>query len=197
MRRKENRNEIFQDCAHGNRGAALAVLLLVPKSAHALVATLVQVVNITANPVPNLATERNARIPYQSGQGFVQSTTGDAVRTINVHRSAVRLPVSGSKRLCQPDFGHWVYRCIWCAERGRQLLRGTSSPRFRQPRHFPRFELSDYGVFQCRRLASDGDRWRLHWRGRPRRHSNGISGGLRHNGLSPDPEITSRRQAAP
>jgi len=50
----------------GIGGVALAVLLLTPKTAHALVAALVQVTNTTANPVPNLDTERNARIPYQS-----------------------------------------------------------------------------------------------------------------------------------
>ena len=44
---------------------ALLMALVVPK-ARAVVATLVQVVNTTSNPVPNLDTERNARIPYQS-----------------------------------------------------------------------------------------------------------------------------------
>ena len=37
----------------GIAGVALAVLLLVPKAAHAVVATLVQVANTTSNPVPN------------------------------------------------------------------------------------------------------------------------------------------------
>jgi hypothetical protein len=45
--------------------AAMFVALVAPKAVHAVVATLVQVVNTTANPVPNLDTERNARIPYQ------------------------------------------------------------------------------------------------------------------------------------
>src|SRR5579862_9604794 len=66
----------------GIGGVAVAALLLTPKTAHALVAALVQVTNTTANPVPNLDTERNARIPYQSAYVFSQSTTGDAVRTI-------------------------------------------------------------------------------------------------------------------
>jgi hypothetical protein len=52
-----------------------AVMLLVPKAAHAVVAALVQVVNTTANPVPNLDTERNARIPYQSNV-FVTTKAG-------------------------------------------------------------------------------------------------------------------------
>jgi hypothetical protein len=60
----------------GIGGVALAGLLLVPKAAHALVATLVQVVNTTANPVPNLDTERNARIPYQSSQSFSAFSAG-------------------------------------------------------------------------------------------------------------------------
>jgi len=46
----------------GIGGAALAVLLLAPKTAHAVVATLVQVVNTTANPVPNLDTDRKDRM---------------------------------------------------------------------------------------------------------------------------------------
>jgi len=50
----------------GIGGLALAGLLLIRKAAHAVVATLVEVVNTTANPVPNLDTERNARIPYES-----------------------------------------------------------------------------------------------------------------------------------
>ncbi len=37
----------------GMGGIALVVLLLVPKAAHAVVATLVQVANTTSNPVPN------------------------------------------------------------------------------------------------------------------------------------------------
>jgi hypothetical protein len=46
---------------------ALGVLILAaPRAAHAIAATLVQVTNTAANPVPNLDTERNARIPYQS-----------------------------------------------------------------------------------------------------------------------------------
>jgi hypothetical protein len=47
-------------------GGVALLLLLVPKTAHAVVATLVQVVNTTSNPVPNLDTERIARRPYQS-----------------------------------------------------------------------------------------------------------------------------------
>jgi hypothetical protein len=46
----------------------MLLTLLLPKVAHAVVATLVQVVNTTANPVPNLDTERIARIPYESTQ---------------------------------------------------------------------------------------------------------------------------------
>jgi hypothetical protein len=51
-------------------GIALAIILtlLAPKAAHAVAATLVQVVNTSANPVPNLDTERNARVPYESSQ---------------------------------------------------------------------------------------------------------------------------------
>lgn len=41
-------------------------ILAAPRAAHAISATLVQVTNTAANPVPNLDTERNARIPYQS-----------------------------------------------------------------------------------------------------------------------------------
>ena len=52
--------------------AALLLTMLAPKAAHAVVATLVQVANTSANPVPNLDTERAARIPYQS---FVTVTT--------------------------------------------------------------------------------------------------------------------------
>jgi hypothetical protein len=59
----------------GVGGVALAGLLLLPKAAHAIVATLVEVANTTANPVPNLDTERNARIPYQSTQVFTQTST--------------------------------------------------------------------------------------------------------------------------
>lgn len=45
----------------------MALLTIVtPKAAHAVVATMVQVVNTSANPVPNSDTERMARIPYQS-----------------------------------------------------------------------------------------------------------------------------------
>ncbi len=66
----------FRITLMGIGGFALAGLLLVPKAAHALVATLVQVVNTTANPVPNLDTERNARIPYQSSQFVSASSAG-------------------------------------------------------------------------------------------------------------------------
>jgi len=48
--------------------AAGALILAVPRAAHAIFATLVQVVNTTANPVPNLDAERIARIPYESTQ---------------------------------------------------------------------------------------------------------------------------------
>ncbi len=49
-------------------GIAIVALLTIvtPKAAHAVVATMVQVVNTSANPVPNSDTERMARIPYQS-----------------------------------------------------------------------------------------------------------------------------------
>jgi len=47
---------------------AAALVLAAPRAAHAIAATLVQVVNTTANPVPNLDAERIARIPYESTQ---------------------------------------------------------------------------------------------------------------------------------
>jgi hypothetical protein len=46
--------------------AGLILTLALPKAAHAIVATAVNVVNTTANPVPNLDTEKLARIPYES-----------------------------------------------------------------------------------------------------------------------------------
>jgi len=46
--------------------AALLMLMAAPRPLHGIVATMVQVVNTSANPVPNLDTERVARIPYQS-----------------------------------------------------------------------------------------------------------------------------------
>jgi hypothetical protein len=46
--------------------AAGALVLAVPRAAHAVAATLVQVV--TASPVPNLDVERIARVPYESTQ---------------------------------------------------------------------------------------------------------------------------------
>jgi hypothetical protein len=46
---------------------AVAVLTIAtPRAAHGVAAALVQVVNTTANPVPNLDAEKHARIPYQS-----------------------------------------------------------------------------------------------------------------------------------
>ena len=48
--------------------AAGVLILAAPRAAHAIAATLVQVVNTTANPVPNLDAERIARIPYESTQ---------------------------------------------------------------------------------------------------------------------------------
>ena len=48
--------------------AVLAVILaslLAPKAAHALVATLVQVTNTSANPVPTVATDNPALQPFQ------------------------------------------------------------------------------------------------------------------------------------
>jgi hypothetical protein len=69
------RNESEEEMKFANRkffglgglaAAALLVGMMAPKAAHAIVATAVQVVNTAANPVPNLDTERNARIPYES-----------------------------------------------------------------------------------------------------------------------------------
>jgi hypothetical protein len=48
--------------------AGLILVALVPKTAHAVAATAVQVVNSPSSPVPNLDVERNAHIPYQSTQ---------------------------------------------------------------------------------------------------------------------------------
>ncbi len=56
--------------------AAAVVLILIPKAAHAVVAALVQVTNTTANPVPALDTERNARVPYQSFQNVSCTAIG-------------------------------------------------------------------------------------------------------------------------
>jgi hypothetical protein len=56
--------------------AGLALTLLAPKAVHAIVATAVEVVNPTSNPVPNLDVERNARIPYESGILTTTCTTG-------------------------------------------------------------------------------------------------------------------------
>lgn len=46
--------------------AAALVSVLAPKAAHALVATLVQVVSSTSNPVVTLSADTATRIPYQS-----------------------------------------------------------------------------------------------------------------------------------
>src|SRR5271166_3899951 len=77
----------------GIGGVALAVLLLTPKTAHALVAALVQVTNTTANPVPNqprFVTRLWIRNPiYRS------------------HTGADRLPVGGPKCLRNPISDHW------------------------------------------------------------------------------------------
>ena len=57
----------------------LVVMLAVPKSAHALVAALVQVTNTTANPAVTLDADKAMRIPYESAsqaEGFA-GTCGD------------------------------------------------------------------------------------------------------------------------
>src|SRR5258706_8139287 len=46
--------------------AAMVIVLLAPKAAHAVVATLVQVVNTTANPVPASTVDEPGRVPYVS-----------------------------------------------------------------------------------------------------------------------------------
>lgn len=48
--------------------AAGVLILAAPRAAQAIAATLVQVTNTVANPVPNLDAERIARIPYESSQ---------------------------------------------------------------------------------------------------------------------------------
>src|SRR5215469_8628130 len=50
----------------GAVGIAALIALVTPKTAHALVATMVQVVNTATNPVQTVDTEKLARIPYQS-----------------------------------------------------------------------------------------------------------------------------------
>ena len=55
--------------------AGLVLSLLAPKAAHAIAATMVLVENTAASPVPNLDTERNARVPYESaGSEFCEGT---------------------------------------------------------------------------------------------------------------------------
>ena len=60
----------------GLAAVVLVLLLITPRAVRGVVATLVQVVNTTANPVPNLDTERNARIPYQSSPSFSAFSAG-------------------------------------------------------------------------------------------------------------------------
>jgi hypothetical protein len=50
---------------------AVIALLVAPKTAHALVATLVQVANTSANPVPTQDTENPARSPFQKELDFL------------------------------------------------------------------------------------------------------------------------------
>jgi hypothetical protein len=52
------------------------VSVLAPKATHALVATLVQVANTTANPVNSVDADRATRIPYQSSSSFGGTATG-------------------------------------------------------------------------------------------------------------------------
>lgn len=52
--------------AVGAVGIVGLIALVTPKTAHALVATMVQVVNTSTNPVQSVDAEKIARIPYQS-----------------------------------------------------------------------------------------------------------------------------------
>jgi len=73
--------------------AALLLALLAPKSAHALVAALVQVTNTTANPVPTVATDNPALQPL----GNFQFNLGGGPN--------FTLPVPAGKTLVLEEFG--------------------------------------------------------------------------------------------
>jgi hypothetical protein len=59
--------------------AGLILTLLAPKAAQGVAAALVQVTNTAANPVPNLDTERNGRIMYESAPTKTGCGTGTCV----------------------------------------------------------------------------------------------------------------------
>lgn len=73
--------------------AALLLAAVAPKSAHALVATLVQVTNTSANPVPTVATDNPALQPLGN---FQFATAGPPYFT---------LPVPAGKTLVLEEFG--------------------------------------------------------------------------------------------
>jgi hypothetical protein len=58
--------------------AAFALNMIFPKAAHALTATLVQVVNTRSSPVPNQDVDQPARNPYQSGCTYNITAYGPA-----------------------------------------------------------------------------------------------------------------------
>jgi len=61
--------KLLKTLSYGAAALTAGVLILAaPRAAHAIAATLVQVVNTTANPVPNLDAERIARVRYESSQ---------------------------------------------------------------------------------------------------------------------------------
>jgi hypothetical protein len=77
--------------------AALLLVLAAPKSVHALVATLVQVANTTANPAVTLDADKATRIPYQSSAQGMDDFTGlscDGV-DVNCDFSGLTVPPAG------------------------------------------------------------------------------------------------------
>ena len=101
--------------------AGLVLSLLAPKAAHAIAATMVLVENTATSPVPNLDTERNARVPYESaGSEFCEGTcSGGSTRASRISPGSPECFARGlqsSVGVCRtnhrlPDRREWPGQC--------------------------------------------------------------------------------------
>jgi biopolymer transport protein ExbD len=89
--------------------AALLLVLASPKSAHALVATLVQVANTTANPAVTLDADKATRIPYQSSSQGVDAITGGPCNGVDANCVFGLITAPSGYRLVVENISAYLY----------------------------------------------------------------------------------------
>jgi hypothetical protein len=109
--------------------AVACVLLLAPKTTHALVAALVQVTNTTANPAVIQDADKATRIPYQSNYTYPATDAGVVGYTVS---SFAAVPL-GYRLVIQN-----VSAFVW-AESGNPIPSGSISSTSNPDAMFPSF----------------------------------------------------------